>query len=302
MRTGFIFEEVRVGFRRNLTMTAAVIVTIAVSLALFGTGLLVRSQVQSMKDYWYDKVQVSIFLCGATSEAASCANGSITEQQRNEIRRDLQGLKPLVEEVYYESQADAYARFQEQFKDSPILENVTADALPESFRVKLSDPTQFEVVASAFRGRPGVELVQDQRRLLDSFFKVLAGLQAIALGISLAMLAVTVMLVINTMRVAAFSRRRETSIMRLVGASNWYIQLPFLVEAALAAAIGATFAGGALAAMKYFVIDQRLAPTFRFTAFISWDDVIAVLPVVFAVGIGLSVFASFWTLRKYLRV
>lgn len=302
MRTGFIFEEVRVGFRRNLTMTAAVIVTIAVSLALFGTGLLVRSQVQSMKDYWYDKVQVSIFLCGATSEAASCANGSITEQQRNEIRRDLQGLKPLVEEVYYESQADAYARFQEQFKDSPILENVTADALPESFRVKLSDPTQFEVVASAFRGRPGVELVQDQRRLLDSFFKVLAGLQAIALGISIAMLAVTVMLVINTMRVAAFSRRRETSIMRLVGASNWYIQLPFLVEAALAAAIGATFAGGALAAMKYFVIDQRLAPTFRFTAFISWDDVIAVLPVVFAVGIGLSVFASFWTLRKYLRV
>lgn len=302
MRTGFIFEEVKVGFRRNLTMTAAVIVTIAVSLALFGTGLLVRAQVQSMKDYWYDKVQVSIFLCGTTSEAASCANGSITEQQRNEIRKDLQDLKPLVEEVYYESQADAYARFQEQFKNSPILENVTADALPESFRVKLSDPTQFEVVASAFRGRPGVELVQDQRRLLDSFFKVLAGLQAIALGISIAMLAVTVMLVINTMRVAAFSRRRETSIMRLVGASNWYIQLPFLVEAALAAAIGASLAGGALAGMKYFVIDQRLAPTFRFTAFISWDDVIAVLPVVFAVGIGLSVFASFWTLRKYLRV
>lgn len=302
MRTGFIFEEVKVGFRRNLTMTAAVIVTIAVSLALFGTGLLVRAQVQSMKDYWYDKVQVSIFLCGTTSETASCANGSVTEQQRNEIRKDLQDLKPLVQEVYYESQSDAFARFQEQFKDSPILENVTADALPESFRVKLSDPTQFEVVASAFRGRPGVELVQDQRRLLDSFFKVLAGLQAIALGISIAMLAVTVMLVVNTMRVAAFSRRRETSIMRLVGASNWYIQLPFLVEAALAAAIGASLAGGALAAMKYFVIDQRLAPTFRFTAFISWNDVIAVLPVVFAVGIGLSVLASFWTLRKYLRV
>ena len=302
MSTGFIFEEVKVGFRRNLTMTAAVIVTIAVSLALFGTGLLVRAQVQSMKDYWYDKVQVSIFLCGQTSEAASCANGVITDQQRGEIRKDLEDLKPLVQEVYYESQVDAYSRFKEQFKDSPILENVTADALPESFRVKLSDPTQFDVVASAFQGRPGIELVQDQRRLLDSFFKVLAGLQAIALGISIAMLAVTVMLVINTMRVAAFSRRRETSIMRLVGASNWYIQLPFLVEAALAAAIGAGLAGGALAAMKYFVIDQRLAPTFRFTAFIAWSDVIAVLPVVFAVGIGLSVFASFWTLRKYLRV
>lgn len=302
MRAGFVFQEVRVGFRRNLTMTIATVVTIAVSLALFGTGLLVRAQVQSMKDFWYDKVQVSIFLCGPNSDAASCAQGPVTELQRQEIRRDLEALRPVVQEVYYESQADAFKRFQEQFKDSPILENVTADALPESFRVKLQNPEEYEVVASAFRGRPGIEIVQDQRRLLDSFFKVLAGLQAIALGISVAMLAVTVLLVTNTMRVAAYSRRRETGIMRLVGASNWYIQLPFLVEAALAAAIGAGLAGGGLAAIKHFVIDQRLAPTFRFTAFITWSDVIAVLPIIFGVGMGLSVFASFFTLRKYLRV
>jgi cell division transport system permease protein len=302
MRAGFIWEEVRVGFRRNLTMTIAVIVTIAVSLALFGTGLLVRAQVQSMKDYWYDRVQVSIFLCGDTSDVPSCAEGAVTASQRNEIRTDLEDLRPLVEEVFYESQTDAFERFREQFRDSPILENVTADALPESFRVKLSDPEEFEVVASAFRGRPGVEVVQDQRRLLDSFFKVLAGLQAIALGISIAMLAVTVLLVINTMRVAAYSRRRETSIMRLVGAGSWYIQLPFLVEAAVAAAIGATLASGGLAALKHFVIDERLAPMFRFTAFITWDDVLAVIPVVFAVGMGLAVVAAFVTLRKYLRV
>jgi cell division transport system permease protein len=302
MRAGFILEEVRVGFRRNLTMTIAVIVTIAVSLSLFGAGLLVRAQVQSMKDYWYDRVQVSIFLCGENSDTPSCADGAVTRAQREEIRRDLQGLKPLVEEIYYESQEDAFARFREQFRDSPILENVTADALPESFRVKLANPEEYEVVASAFRGRPGVEIVQDQRRLLDSFFRVLAGLQAIALGISVAMLLVTVLLVINTMRVAAFSRRRETGIMRLVGASNWYIQLPFLVEAAVAAAIGAALASGGLAALKHFVIDQRLAPAFRFTAFITWDDVLAVVPIVFGVGTGLAVIAAFVTLRKYLRV
>ena len=302
MRVGFILEEVRAGFRRNLTMTAALIVTIAVSLALFGTSLLVRAQVQSMKDYWYDKVQVSIFLCGEASEVASCANGPIDAAQRAQLRADLESLRPLVEEIFYESQADAYARFQEQFKDSPILENITADALPESFRVKLSDPEQYEVVASAFRGRPGVEIVQDQRRLLDSFFRVLGGLQVVALGIAAAMLAVTVLLVGNTMRVAAYSRRRETGIMRLVGASNWYIRAPFLLEAALAATIGAGLAFGGLAALKHFVIDARLAPTFRFTAFIGWPDVYATLPFLFGGGIALAVLAAFVTLRKYLRV
>jgi cell division transport system permease protein len=302
MRAGFVFDEVRVGLRRNLTMTIAVVVTLAVSLGLFGTGLLVRAQVQSMKDFWYDRVQVSIFLCGEDSEVPSCAEGAVTASQRNQIRKDLEEIKPLVEEIYYESQADAFKRFREQFRDSPILENVTQEALPESFRVKLSDPEQYEVVASAFRGRPGIEVVQDQRRLLDSFFKVLAGLQAIALGISVAMLLVTVLLVTNTMRVAAYSRRRETGIMRLVGASNWYIQLPFLVEAAVAALIGASLAAAGLAGLKHFVIDQRLAPTFRFTAFITWDDLLAVLPIIFGAGILLAVLAAFITLRKYLRV
>jgi hypothetical protein len=122
------------------------------------------------------------------------------------------------------------------------VENVTAEALPESFRVKLADPTQYDVVASAFAGRPGIEQVNDQRQILDKFFALLNGLQAVALIIAIVMLVVTVLLIVNTMRVAAFSRRRETGIMRLVGASNFYIQLPFLLEAAVAAALGAGLA------------------------------------------------------------
>jgi len=302
VRATFVASEVGNGLRRNLTMTLAVIITVAVSLGLFGVSLLVRAQVSTMKDFWYDKVEVSIFLCGQGSDTPSCSGGAVTDAQREQIKADLESLKPLVEEVYYESKTEAFARFKEQFKNSPIVDNVREDALPESFRVKLSDPTKYEVVASAFAGRPGIEQVNDQRRILDKFFRLLGGLQVIALIIAGAMLVVTVLLIVNTMRVAAFSRRRETGIMRLVGASNFSIQLPFLLEAALSAGIGAIFAVGALVLTKVVVIDGVLAPSFQFTAFVGWDAVFTIAPVLLLTGILLAGLAAFFTLRKYLRV
>ncbi|CAB4835070.1 MAG: permease-like cell division protein FtsX [Actinobacteria bacterium] len=302
MRANFVASEVSSGIRRNLTMTMAVIITVAVSLGLFGASMLVRAQVSTMKDFWYDKVEVSIFLCGKGSDTPSCAGGPVTKAQRDQIKADLESLKPLVDSVYYESQAEAFARFQEQFKNSPIVDNVKPTALPESFRVKLSDPTKYDVVASAFAGRPGIEQVNDQRKILDKFFRLLGGLQLIALLIALSMLVVTVLLIVNTMRVAAFSRRRETSIMRLVGASNFYIQLPFLLEAAVAAGIGAILAVVGLVFVKIIVIDQVLATSFQFTAFVGWDAVLAIAPLMILVGVGLAAIAAFFTLRKYLRV
>ena len=302
MRVRFVLGEVATGLRRNLTMTVAVVITVAVSLALFGAGLLVRSQVDLMKDYWYDKVQVSIYLCGSSSQVVSCAAGPVTQAQREEIRADLDSLKPLVQEVFYESSAEAYQRFAEQFRGAPILNSITPDQMPESFRVKLSDPTKYDVVASSFVGRPGVDSVNDQRRVLDTLFAILNGFQTGALIIAAMMLLATVLLVANTIRVAAFSRRRETGIMRLVGASNFYIQLPFLLEAALAATIGALVAIGLLASLKAILVDGVLTPSFRFTAFVGWDVWAQVSVVVFVTGVVLASLAALLTLRRYLRV
>jgi cell division transport system permease protein len=302
MRVRFVLGEVATGLRRNLTMTVAVIITVAVSLALFGAGLLVRSQVDLMKDYWYDKVQVSIYLCGSSSEVVSCAAGPITQAQREEIRADLESLKPLVQEVYYESSAEAYQRFSEQFRGAPILNSITPDQMPESFRVKLSDPTKYDVVASAFVGRPGVDSVNDQRRVLDTLFAILNGFQTGALIIAAMMLLATVLLVANTIRVAAYSRRRETGIMRLVGASNFYIQLPFLLEAALAATVGALVAIGLLGLLKTILVDGVLAPSFQFTSFVGWDVVAQVSLIVFVTGVVMASLAALVTLRRYLRV
>ena len=302
MRPSLVLNEVGIGLRRNLTMTIAMMVTMSLSLALFGSGLLIRRQVSTMKDFWYDKVEVSVYLCGTSSSGANCGSTAVTQDQRKAIGDDIRAM-PQVQEVFYESQQDAYARFKKQFADSPdLVNNVTADALPESYRVKLRNPTQFEVVASSLRDRPGVEQVQDQKALLKPFFNVLNKLQEYALYLAVAEILAAVLLVSNTIRVSAFSRRRETGIMRLVGASNLSIQLPFMVEGLLAGLVGATAASGALIAIKAFAIDRGLRQTFQFTAFVGWRDVLLVLPWLFVTGVALAGLSSFFTLRRHLRV
>jgi cell division transport system permease protein len=300
MRARFLLAEVGIGLKRNFTMTFAVIVTVAISLSLLGIGLLSNSQVNAMKEYWYDKIEVSVFLCGSLSESPSCSGGVISSAQRLEIQNELQNM-PVVANVYYESQSQAYARFQERFKDSAIAQNVTADQLPESFRVKLKDPQQFPVIVSAFSGRPGVDLVQDQRTILEKFFRLLAVLRNGALLVGLASVLTAALLISNTLRIAAFNRRRETGVMKLVGASSWSIQLPFLLEGVISAVIGWGLATGLLSLLKT-VIDTRVAPLLTFTNFFGWGEVWIASGWLLLTGLGVSVLASLVTLRRYLKV
>ena len=300
MRARFILSEVGIGLRRNLTMTFAVVVTVAISLSLLGFGLLSNAQVRVMKDYWYDKIEVSVYLCGSLSDSPSCSGGVVTPEQRLEIQNDLEEL-PVVETVYYESQSEAFARFQERFKDSAISQNVTANQLPESFRVKLNDPTQFAVVQSAFSGRPGVDVVQDQRSILEKFFRLLNVLRDGALAIGFASVLTAALLISNTLRIAAFNRRRETNVMKLVGASSFSIQLPFILEGVFSAILGWGFSVGLLSGLKY-VIDDRIAPLLTFTNFFTWSDVWLTSAYLLATGVFVSSLASILTLRKYLKV
>ncbi|MEY3317762.1 MAG: hypothetical protein RL540_134 [Actinomycetota bacterium] len=300
MRARFILSEVGIGLRRNLTMTFAVVITVAISLSLLGIGLLSNAQVRVMKDYWYDKIEVSVYLCGSLSDSPSCSGGVITPEQRLEIQNDLEEL-PVVETVYYESQSEAFERFQERFKDSAISQNVTANQLPESFRVKLKDPTQFAVVQSAFSGRPGVDVVQDQRSILEKFFRLLNVLRDGALAIGFASVLTAALLISNTLRIAAFNRRRETNVMKLVGASSFSIQLPFILEGVFSAILGWGFSVGLLSGLKY-VIDDRIAPLLTFTNFFTWSDVWLASAYLLATGVVVSSLASVLTLRKYLKV
>ena len=300
MRARFVMSEVRIGLRRNLTMTFAVMITVAISLTLLGIGLLANSQVRVMKDYWYDKIEVSVFLCGTLSESPSCSGGPVTDGERLSIESDLKAL-PVVQNVYYESQAQAYQHFQERFKNSAIAQNVTPDQLPESFRVKLKDPTQFAVIQSGFSGRPGIDTVQDQRSILDKFFKLLGVLRDGALAIGFVSVFTAALLISNTLRIAAFNRRRETGVMKLVGATSFSIQLPFLLEGIFSALIGWVISTGFLSLFK-LLISVKVAPLLSFTRFFGWGDVWVASSILLGTGLVVSSIASVVTLRKYLKV
>ncbi|MFI2258440.1 permease-like cell division protein FtsX [Streptomyces tubercidicus] len=303
MRAQFVLSEIGVGLRRNLTMTFAVIVSVALSLGLFGASLLMRDQVSTMKGYWYDKVNVSIFFCSKNDAetGANCAKGAATQQQKNDIKAELDRL-PIVQKTTYESSDQAYKHYKEQFGDTPVAGLVTPDQLPESYRVKLKDPTKFTVIKSAFSERPGVMEVQDQRDTVEPLFNLLNGMNIAALVVMGLMLVVALMLIVNTVRVSAFSRRRETGIMRLVGASSYYIQMPFILEAAIAGLLGAAFACVLIVGGKYVLINNWLAKKIQVINFIGWDSVVTVLPLVLLIGLLMPALAAFFALRKYLKV
>src|SRR3954452_1097093 len=279
MRLQFVLSEMAIGLRRNLSMTVSVVLVTMVSLMFFGFGLLTSMQVNDMKDFWYGKVEVWIALCPSRSLEPTCASGEITGAQKDELNKQLQSLHPLVQKVYFESKQEAYDHFVQQFKDSAIKESVKPDQMQESFRVKLSDPKKYDVVASAFEGAPGVEKVIDQRKLLGNLFTALNRLSWASVIFAITMTLAAVLLVATTVRLSAFNRRREIGIMRLVGASNVLIQLPFLLEAMLATLIGTALAVGVLYLFLDLAVQGWLAEKLQFIPFLTTGDLLTIVPL-----------------------
>lgn len=304
MRVQFILSEIGIGLRRNIAMTVSVVLVTAVSLFLVGFGLIWQRQVDSLKDYWYGRVQVSIFLCGADSDVPTCAEGEVSEAQKSQIEADLASpqLEPYVKKVFYESKQEAYNHFREQFPDSVLSQNVTVDQMPESYRVQLKNPEQYEVVSDLFRGRSGIEEVRDQNRVLDPLFSLLNGLKWGSWVVAGITLVCCVLLVAVTIRLTAFTRRRETSIMRLVGASNLFIQLPFILESLIAATVGAALSSVVLLGFVRFGIQGWLAENLRFIEWINTGSVTTIVPLLFVVGWLIAGVSAFLALRRYLKV
>ena len=302
MRAQFVLQEVWTGLRRNLTMTIALIVVVAISLSLLGTGLLFVKQVDNTRTYWQGKVQLSVYLCTATSVSERChANGPTTAAERAQIQHDLQAL-PQVQTVYYESQEQAFAHFKQDFsRDRSFTNLVTPSELPDSFQVKLVNAqADYNIVAGTVAGRPGVDQVVNDAAILSKFYRLLDAARNAVVIIALILLVAAVLLVANTIRLSAFNRRRETSIMRLVGASNFYVQLPFLVEGILAGLAGWLIAAGLLVAVKSFGLDA-LQQYFSNSVQLSAADLIEVIVLAMVMGVLLCGATSFLTLRRYLR-
>jgi cell division transport system permease protein len=294
MRVNFVLSEVATGLRRNLTMTVAMILTTAISLGLMGTGLLIAGMISDMKEIYYDKVQVSIFLAD-----------DVTEEQRAAIESELEGSSE-VQSYIYESKEEAFERFQQQFSQQPeLVENTPADALPESFRVELVNPERYEIIASEFpSGQNGVDQVRDEGDFLDRLFSLLNGARNATIAVAVVQALAALLLISNTIQLAAFNRRNETNIMRLVGASRWYTQLPFILEAAIAGLIGGLLAAGGLILTKVLFVDRTLAGPIKAGIIpqVEWSAIITNSLIISGVGVGLAAVAAYVTLRLYVRL
>ncbi|MCU1431505.1 MAG: hypothetical protein JWP95_610 [Actinotalea sp.] len=304
MRIQFILSQIAHGLRRNIAMTISVVLVTFVSLTFVGAAGLLQLQINQMKDDWYDKVEVTVFLCPTESEAPTCAAGPATQEQISTLQGELEGeaMAPYVKQVYFETQDQAFAAFQESFADEAWAQSVTADQMQASLRVALVDPEQYQVVSDAFTGRQGVEEVQDQRKLLEPLILVLNRASLVAVGLAAVMLLAAVLLITTTIRLAAMSRRRETGIMRLVGASNLFIQLPFMLEGAIAATVGAALSVAGLWFGVRYLVEDWLAGSVSFIEYVGTDEVWTIAPALLVVAIGLAAISSVVTLSRYTKV
>lgn len=294
MRLNFVFTEVAAGLRRNLTMTIAMIMTTAISLAFFGAGLLVANQIGDMKTLYLDKLEVSVYM-----------QDDATAAQRTSLNNALEA-SPEVENFQYLDKAAAFERFKKLFKgNKELVSQATQDDLPATYLVKMKDPERYTVLAQQFpAGKNGVEEVQGQSEVLDRIFSLFNGVRNAAIALALLQALAALLLISNTIQVAAFNRRVETGIMRLVGASRWYTQLPFVLEAALAGLAGAVLALGGLIAAKYLFVDKTLAEPIRsgIVPPIDLGTILAISPYVAGVGVALASIAAYVTLRLYVRL
>jgi cell division transport system permease protein len=301
MRSNFVFQEIWVGLRRNLTMTVALIVVVAISLSLLGTGLLFVKQVDRTRTYWQSQVEISVYLCYKGDISPNC-HGAVTQAQQQGLQQRLEAM-PQVENVAYVSQQQAYTLFKSAMSnEQSLVSTVTASELPPSLEVKLRNPSaDYQIVASAVNGAPGVDSVIDEMTILEKFYRLLDGLRNAVIVVALILVVAAVLLVANTIRLSAFNRRRETGIMRLVGASNFYIQLPFLLEGVIAGLFGWVIAAALLVGVKSLLLNN-LQQYFSYNVGLSVGDLVEVIVFAMIVGVALCGVTAFVTLRRYLRV
>lgn len=302
MQLRYVFTELRQGLRRNLSMHVAVALTLLVSLTLAGVGLLLREQAQLTEEVWGDELQITFYMCnGANDRNPQCA-GAVDDSQKKVITDALEDNR-YVDKIEEESQEQAYERLQALDVEGvsgpdPV---VRSSDMWESYWVTMTDPKRSAEIIEAVAGLDGIDHVGDVHEVTGPILAAVDGLQSAALVGAIVLVVAALLLVANTIRLAAFARRREIGIMRLVGASTLYIALPFLLESLVVALVGIGLSGIALAAVMYFGVEQRLSST-AVTQWVGWEEFFSSFAIVAILGILLTLVPTLLLTRKYIKV
>ncbi|WGD36666.1 permease-like cell division protein FtsX [Lysinibacter sp. HNR] len=304
MRYALVLKEVGQGLRRNLSMVVSVVLVTFVSLTFVGAAIVMQMQISQMKSFWYDRAQVAVYMCTEVYNSQTCAGSDATPEQVENVRSILESdaLAPFIEDVTFLDRDAAFEAFSREFEGNAIVDISSPADMNETFWIKLKDPSQSAVISETLSNISGVQSVSDQRSLLDRIFNVLNAASYTALSIAGLMLVAAVLLISTTIRLSAFSRRREIGIMRLVGASNRFIQTPFIIEGIISALIGAVLASLATVAIVEFFVQGVLVETLPTFSYISTLQSLVIPPILVALGILLSGLAAKVAITRYLRV
>jgi cell division transport system permease protein len=302
-RVDYYFRETATGLRRNGILAWAAMSTAYIALFLFGLALLISREFNLVTDALTGNVEVAVYL---TDPVNPDTVGRLTSQ--------LQHLD-AVGQVTYEDKAAACARAKELFANQPAFnENVDCSVYPASLRVKLKDTSRFDEIQAAMGcapdatkggaltcSAPGVRSVSDYSALLQRLTTITRVLSFGILAIALIMLGSAIALVANTLRMGMFARRKEIGIMRLVGATNWRIRVPFLIEGLAEALLGATAAIVSLFLIKVFAID-RLRGQIAWLPFVRNSDLMAIAPWILIAAALIAIVAGTIGMRRFLDV
>lgn len=306
MRFRFILTETWTSLRRNVPMLLSVMLVTFISFLFIGASLLTQAQITKAKGDWYDKVEVVVWLCpDGTSQSANCATGkAATTQQINDLQKVIQDeLGDDVSETRFLSREDFYKQsFTKQYPNGEYQgRTLTAADMQDSLWLRLKNPEKYKVVSEVLSGRDGVEEVVDQRQIFEPVFAVLNRATAATAMLAGVMVIVAILLTSTTIRMSAASRSEETEIMRLVGASNWTIRLPFVLEGVVAALAGSILSCVSLGVLVKVFITDWLAKSVTWIPYINQTTVWMITPVLIAGAVLLSVIASSVSLRRYLK-
>lgn len=306
MQLRYVFSETTNGLRRNVSMSIALIVTIFVSLTLVGMGLLLNSQAHKAEDYWGSKLQITVFMCNQNSRTPHCAGGEVTPAQKQAVQEVLK-THPQVDSYYFQSKQQMFNTWKKVFiskdkAEQDIYSDVGVKDMQQSYWVQLKDPNKFEGIESALSGMDGVTVVRDLRQVLQPIYFWMGVLKWGAIAIAGFLLFAAILQVGNTIRLAAFARRREIGIMRLVGASSLYIQLPFLMETLMAALVGVVLSAGTIALFMWIVIYGKLRPSSNVAPWVDWFDSLQAVGWIAVIGFVLTFIPTLVMTRKYLKV
>lgn len=291
LRVRYFMGESVSNLRRNLLMTLAAMSTVAVSLFLLGAVIVVGHVVKQVVGNWEDKVEINVFL-----------KDDIAPDQSDTLGKDLLGM-PEVAKVDFVSKEKAYGEYKQMFKNSPqLVQNVDPAALPASFRVKLKDPSQVDAVRVRVEGRPGVDEVTYGGDVIKRLLRIIGLLRSITLVMTLILLGAAILLIANTIRLAVYARRREIGIMKLVGATNWFVRVPFIFEGIVEAGVGALMAA-CIIWLGNTVVLQKVQQQIPFLPLsVGGGFVSKVFLLLLGVGILVGAMGSTLALRRHLEV